>query len=436
MTPPTPATPHAAAHGAAEPESTIARAARGLGQGPLTEEGLVRHVHPLFSRTLERREIYLANHSLGRPLDQTAEDIRRAVDLWYTDMDGAWGEWMGEITRFRRNVARLIGLHADDGVGGAPVVPKPGAGQGLRAVLNALPNPTPNIVATRGEFDSIDFILKTYHARARAKVRWIEHDGHGFFHADQVIDHLDDSVDLVVVSQVFFSTGQVLDGLDRIIEAAGDCGALVLVDMYHSAGVLPGELDELEPDFAIGGSYKYTRGGPGAGWLAVHPRHLRRPGHKPSLVTLDTGWFAKGDVFGFSRSDDPAAQLGDGATGWMECTPIVLTAYQAKAGLELSLALGVERLRAYNLQQQSFLLDRLAEERVPVRAVEPRGAFLLLPHERAPEMTDHLRAAGVNTDARTTPDGQRCVRVCPDILNTRDELARAAAIFGREWARR
>ncbi len=417
-------------------ESAIQRAVASMGSGPLEEPLLVRHVHPLFSRVIARDEIYLANHSLGRPLDQTAIDVARAMDLWYADMDGAWEAWTAQLDTFRRSIARLIGLHASDATGAAPVIPKPGAGQALRAVINSLPSACPHIVATRGEFDSIDFILKTYHARGRAKVRFIDHDGHGCFHADQIIDHLDDSVDLVVVSHVFFSTAQILDGVERVIEAAHDCNALACLDLYHSAGVLPIELDELEPDFAIGGSYKYTRGGPGAGWLAIHPRLLTHAPHAPrKLATLDTGWFAKRNVFEFSRSERPLEQLADGAGAWMECTPVVLTPYQAAAGLELTLALGVERLRAYSLEQQAFLIDRLKEARVPVRHVEPRAAFLLLPHDHAPALSQDLARHGVNTDARTTPDGQRCVRICPDILNTRDELARAVEVIASIWRR-
>ena len=60
--------PAAPAPPASAPE--IASAVSALGPGPLTEEGLVRHIHPLFSRVLQRQEIYLSNHSLGRPLDR------------------------------------------------------------------------------------------------------------------------------------------------------------------------------------------------------------------------------------------------------------------------------------------------------------------------------------------------------------------------------
>ena len=57
-----------------------------LGLGPLEESPLVRSIHPLFSRVLQREEIYLANHSLGRPLDQTATDVQQALAFWYESM--------------------------------------------------------------------------------------------------------------------------------------------------------------------------------------------------------------------------------------------------------------------------------------------------------------------------------------------------------------
>lgn len=413
--------------------SVIEAAVAAIGPGPLREDAIARHVRPLFSRVLARGEVYLANHSLGRPLDQTARDVQEAMDLWYRDMDDAWGPWMAEIDAFCERTARLIGLHERDGRGRACVVPKPGAGQGLRAVLNALPG-TPSVVATRGEFDSIDFILKTSVDRGRCSVRWVEPGAGGRFDADSIIAAMEGGADLLVVSQVFFSTGQVLEGLDRVIAAAHRCGALVLVDMYHAEGVLPGAMSELDADFAIGGSYKYTRGGPGAGWLAVHPRHLAAAmGGERRLVTLDTGWFAKEHVFGYERRERATEQLATGINAWMECTPPILTAYQARAGLEFTLAVGVERLRAYSLEQQEIVIHGARSRGVAVRDVSPRGAFVLLPHADATGMCRRLKEAGVNVDARTTPDDERCVRVCPDVLTTRAEIERGLDVIARLW---
>lgn len=411
--------------------TTIAQAAGKL-HGPLTEPGLVEHIHPLFSRSLARSdEIYLANHSLGRPLDQTADDVREAIDLWYTEMDGAWGAWLAERDAYRSRIARLIG-RSDE----RAVVPKTSAAQGLRAVINSLPSQTPNIVATRGEFDSIDFVLKAYAHRGRARVSWVSCDERARFDADRIIAAIKPGTDLVVVSRVFFATGQVLESLERIIERAHGLNARVLVDAYHSAGVLPESMDRIGCDAMIGGNYKYTRGHTGACWLALSDLMLGPAGvpdtDRPAPV--DTGWFAKAQPFAYHRTDLP--EYAAGGDGWLEATPPVLTYYQARAGLELTLALGVERLRAYSLEQLAFLRAALHDAGVPTALINARpeqhGAYLLIPVADGKQAVGALKRAGINTDARPSPaGGQWFVRLCPDILNTRDELATAASVVGR-----
>lgn len=430
---------------------TIAEAVASLGPGPLTQEGVSAHLRPLFSRVLRRPGVYLMHHALGRPLDQTADDVREALDQWYERMDGAWPHWTAEIEAFRGRIARLIGCARADAV-----VPKTSAGQGLRAVLNSHGTPgTPatgrpmHIVATRGEFDSIDFILRTYAARGRARITWVDPDEGGLFSPDRVIGALGMTVDLVVVSQVVFSTGQVLGGLRRIAEAAHALGALLLVDCYHSAGAIPVAFDQTGADFAIGGSYKYTRGGPGAGWLAVHPRHLadqpRPAGRRHALGTLDTGWFAKHDKWSWSRDEEPT--LSAGGDAWLESTPSVLPLYQARAGLEFTLGIGVERLRRYNIEQQAYLRDRLRSAGVPVLDFDDRhepghGAFLLVPAEDWRGAAEAMTARGVAVDSRPMPrplsgGGSApagCVRLCPDVLTTPQEMDLAAEVAGEVLA--
>ncbi len=403
---------------------SIANAVRNLGPGPLNEQSLRAHVFPLFSRVLARDDIYLANHSLGRPLDCMAEDVKSALDAWYSDMDDAWGVWLGVIERFRAGVAGLIGVSRSDAI-----VPKTAAGQGLRAVLNALSVDRPRVLATRGEFDSIDFILKAYAIRERASVEWIEPGSDGLFSIDvicQTIEKAAEPPTLVVVSHVMYATGQLLDGLDRVVAAARARGSLVVLDLYHAAGVVPLKFEKFGADFAIGGSYKYLRGGPGACWLAVHPRHLEPKEQAAAsrlLPTLDTGWFAKKDTFLYQRPDAP--EFKDGGDAWLESTPPVLPMCQALAGLELTRAIGVDRLRVYSLEQQAFLAERLKDRGVDVRAIGPRGAFLLVPHADAPGFAAKLKSRGLNTDARSGH-----VRLCPDLLNTREELTRSASIIG------
>ena len=362
---------------------------------PTLDEGwLKQHVWPRFSRVLGRDEIYLANHSLGRPPDRMAEDVRGALDAWYRDLNGAWKLWLEGRERFRSLTAKLVGAPRAD-----CIIPKTSAGQGLRAVLNALPG-KPRVATSDGEFDSIDFILRVYREQDRVELKimpWQEMTAAG--------------ADLVVLSTVMFRTGELVRHLPRLIHDAHAARALVLLDVYHHAGVLPLDLAALEADFAIGGSYKYLRGGPGACWLYA------RPGLVDSMRTPDTGWFAKKDVFAYARPEPP--EFGPGGDAWLESTPPVLGCFQALAGLELTLELGVERLRAYSMAQKQVLTELLPGLE---GADKYHGAFVTLKHRDAAALASGLEKQGVKVDARG-----EYLRLCPDILNPRAELERAAA---------
>jgi len=385
-------------HDAREPRTALAS----LGRGALNAERLSKHVWPLFSRVRARKDIYLANHSLGRPLDRTADDVRASLDAWYRDLGDAWAGWLVERERFRSLIAKLVGAPRRD-----CIIPKTSAGQGLRAVLNALSG-KPRIATTDGEFDSIDIILRSYRERGRIELRvspWRE------LAVTQA--------NLVVLSSVMFRSGEIVTGLPRMIRAAQSAGALVLLDVYHHAGVLPLDLDNLGVDFAIGGSYKYTRGGPGACWLYV------RPGLAETMRTLDTGWFAKKDPFAYLRPEPP--QFGPGGDAWLESTPPAFTYAQALAGLEFTLGIGVERLRAYNLRQKRVLVEALfaATGITAEGASDDYGAFVSIVHPKAEQLAAALAVKKVTVDAR----GDR-LRLCPDVLNSDEDLETAADRLG------
>jgi len=366
----------------------------------LDEAWLKANVWPRFSRVLGRSEIYLANHSLGRPPDRMAEDLREALDAWYRDMDGAWRPWLSRREQFRELTARLVGAPSAD-----CIVPKTSAGQGLRAVLNSFPGKS-RVLATDAEFDSLDFILRVYRQQGRIELKVLPFGEFEF-----------QPCDLVVASTVAFRTGSILGNLQDNIRQAHAGRALVLLDVYHHAGVLPLDLAGLDADFAVGGSYKYLRGGPGACWLYLHPRHHRR-------VTPDTGWFAKKDVFAYERPEPP--QFAAGGDAWLESTPPVLAPVQAIAGLEMTLELGVERIRALNLSQKSRLKKLLRANGVEARGEgDSHGAFVTIEHEAASALAQSLKEKGVKADARGYS-----LRMCPDYLNSDAELERAAAIAG------
>jgi kynureninase len=403
-------------NGASSTPESIRAAVAQLGDGPLEEAALRRHVAPLFSRVLARNasRAYFANHSLGRPLDATEDDVREALAAWYADLGGAWNAWAEELAAFRARLAHLLGASRDD-----CIVPKISAGAGLRAVLNRDERRL-RVVATRGEFDSLDVILREYAHRGRIALTLVEPREGERFEAEDIARAIRTGADLVVISQVMFRTGQVLGGLDALIREAHAAGAQVLLDVYHALGVFPVDVAALDVDFAVGGSYKYLRGGPGACFLYVCPREIDR-----GRTSLDIGWFAKEAPFRYERPDPPRYAAGGDA--WMESTPPILTWYQARAGQVFTQAIGVARLRAYSLIQQRALVDALAAHGVPASGAHAgQGAFVVVRRDDAATLCEALRSEGIDTDARGD-----CLRLCPDVLTTTEEIQRVAGALGR-----
>jgi kynureninase len=388
---------------------TVDEAVSQLGSGPLTEKSVQQYIAPLFSRVLSGERIYLANHSLGRPLDAMAEDVREATSLWETKLGDAWDAWLAEQEAFRTRVAQLIHAPRVD-----CVVPKTSAGQGLRTVLNALPG-IPRVLSTRGEFDSIDLLLKQYASLGRIEIQWVEADVEGLFNVPGVIRQLRPEIDLVVISQVMFMNGQTVHNLEQLADACHSVGAKLLIDSYHAVGVFPVDVAAIRADFAIGGSYKYLRGGPGACFLYLSPEILAS-----GLRPLDTGWFARENTFGYERRDPPRFRSGGNA--FLESTPPVLTYYQARSGQQFTLAITVERLREYGQKKLSQLKLYLAEAGInAIGGDADYGAFLSIRHTNAGDLVKRIAESNVITDARG-----EWLRLCPDCL-TREEELRAAA---------
>ncbi len=395
----------------------VQQAVSGVGGGSLQPDSIQQLIAPLFSRVLSSESVYLANHSMGRPLDAMADDIAEATAVWYSKLGDAWDAWLEEREAFRRRIATLIGAtHIDC------VVPKTSAGQGLRAVLNALPG-KPRVISTRGEFDSIDVILKQYAALDRIDLQWVEPEADGDFTIEPLIDAVRDrdGAGLVVVSQVMFMTGQIVRSLDALAKACRRHGTRLLVDSYHAVGVIPVDVVQLGADFVIGGSYKYLRGGPGACFLYIAPEVL-----EAGLRPLDSGWFANSDPFAYNRPELPVLSYGGNA--FLESTPPVLTWYQARSGLEFTLAMGVERLRAYGLKQLDTLRGYITDAGVNTvkGGDEDHGAFLAIRLAKAMDLAAGLQREGIICDAR----GQ-WLRLCPDCLTRDEELRCAAAALGK-----
>jgi kynureninase len=140
-----------------------------------------------------------------------------------------------------------------------------------------------------------------------------------------ILENLTESVAVLLLTQVNFRTGKLLD-MAKLTQLAHDKGILVIWDLAHSAGALPVELDKCEADFAVGCGYKYLNGGPGSpAFLYVAKRHqtlARQP---------LSGWMGHAKPFAFDPLYAPATTINQFQCG----TPSVISMSVLDAALDV-----------------------------------------------------------------------------------------------------
>jgi len=162
-----------------------------------------------------------------------------------------------------------------------------------------------------------------------------------------LLDAIDERTALVTLSHVTFKSGFLHDAV-AVTEKARRVGALVLWDLSHSVGVVPIDLRGWGADLAVGCSYKYLNGGPGAPAFLYVRRGLQERAQSPIW-----GWFGQRAPFGFDLDYEPA----EGVTRFLAGTPPVLSLIALEPALELVLEAGIERIRAKSVSLTSYLVD-------------------------------------------------------------------------------
>jgi kynureninase len=304
------------------------------------------------------RSVYLVSHSLGAMPRRVSDRLAEYADTWATRGVRAWSEGWWEMPR---TVGDLIGRII--GAGPGEVVMHQNQSIAQATVLSALDWPADRnrIVTEEINFPSN---LYLFHALERegARVCTVASDDGMTMPIERMLAAIDERTRLVSVSHVVFKSGFVQD-LAAIVARAHAVGALVLVDLYQSAGTVPVDVGALEIDFATGGSVKWLCGGPGAGYLYVRREHW------DSLEPQLTGWMAHRAPFDFEER--PIAYADD-AYRFLNGTPGVPALYAARSGYEIIAEIGVDAIRSKSIRQTERLIA-LADA-AGVRVVCPRDA--------------------------------------------------------------
>src|SRR5436190_14253103 len=119
-------------------------------------------------------------------------------------------------------------------------------------------------------FPSVMYVYAAHAKAAGARVVEVPSADGMTIDTERLLAAIDEETLLVPISHALFKSGYLQDAR-AVIDKAHAVGARVVLDVYQSAGTVPLDVKKLDADFAVGGSVKWLCGGPGAGYLYVHP---------------------------------------------------------------------------------------------------------------------------------------------------------------------
>lgn len=354
--------------------------------------------------------LYMDGNSLGRPPSDIAAFVQRALDVWRDDLILAWREWIRAPRRLGDLMAGPV-LEAGPGeviFGDSTSI---NLYKTVAAALAARPGRR-TIVTSDDNFPTDMHVLHSLAEQHLLKLVAVQADSVDGLDAARLQEVVDGETALVCLSHVAYRSGALLD-MRAVTRIAHDAGAMMLWDVSHSAGAIEVPLESSGADLAVGCSYKYLNGGPGAPAFV----YVRRR-HQANLRHPLWGWFGHRDQFRMSPEFEPA----EGIERFLVGAPSILSTLAIEPGLRLIGEAGISRLREKGWKLTDLIVRlaygwltplgfSVASPRDPSR----RGSHVSLRHANARNIVKALIANGVVCDFRP-PD---LVRLGPAPLYTR-----------------
>lgn len=321
--------------------------------------------------------IYLDGNSLGRlPKAAAALSGELVERQWGERLIRSWNDsWFEMPQRVGAKIARLLGAAADE------VVVADSTSVNLFkltvAALQARPGRR-RLVTDELNFPSDLYVLQSaLDLCGGGRLEIVRSPNRITVPSEAMEAAIDDDTALVSLSHTAFKSGFVHD-MARITAAAHRGGALTLWDLSHSAGAVPLDLEGAGADLAVGCSYKYLNGGPGAPAFLYVRRALQE-----RLGNPIAGWFGRRDPFDFELDYQPV----EGVRRFLTGTPPVLSLALIEPGVDLLLEAGMDRLRAKSVRQSEYLVEQWEAVLAPLgyglaspRDAAQRGSHVSLSH--------------------------------------------------------
>ena len=370
--------------------------------------------------------IYLDGNSLGAMVKTAPARLEKAIrQEWGKDLITSWnkaGWWQLPLT-LGAKIAPLIGAGPDS------VVVTDSTSINIYKTLHAALALRPDrsvIIAEKSSFPTDLYIAEgVASSRANLQCRLIGEAGKGLDEA------LDDDVAVVLLNHVDYRSGALLD-MAAITAKIHSCGAIAVWDLCHSAGVFPVELEAANVDFAIGCTYKYLNGGPGApAFIYANKRH-----HDQITQPL-SGWWGHAEPFAFKQ--DFKAETG--VRAFLCGTQPILSMLALEAALEVFDGVDMSALREKSKALTSLFADLVLEgagqfdlSLFGPKDADQRGSQISFSHKNGYAIMQALIARGVIGDFRQPDiirfgfsplyigfdDVRNAARILLDILTTGD----------------
>jgi kynureninase len=355
---------------------------------------------------------YLISHSLGAMPRRAADGLQQYAETWASRGVRAWEEgwWEMPVT-----VGDLVGSIIGAGPGQVVMHQNVSVCQWIVASCFDWNGPRNKLVTDGLNFPSNDYIYYGLE-RQGARVCPVASPDGMTLPLESMLAAIDEQTQLVSVSHVAFRSSFVQD-LAAITRRAHDVGALVIADIYQSAGTVPLDVRALGLDFATGGSVKWLCGGPGAGYLYVRADLLAR------LRPAATGWMAHRDPFEFEPG---RIDFAPDAFRFLNGTPNIPALYAARSGYEIVHQIGVEAIRAKSVRQTQRLIELADEAGFPVRSCRDphaRGGVVVVDVPNGKEVTRELARREVLVDYRPNAG----IRIAPHFYTSDEEVERVIA---------
>ncbi|WP_416355069.1 kynureninase [Aureimonas phyllosphaerae] len=359
--------------------------------------------------------VYLDGNSLGALPKAVGPRVAEVIaSEWGGQLIGAWNSagWVDLPRRVGDRVGRLIGAPAGTVVMGDTLSIK--VYQALASALELRPDRRV-ILSDTGNFPTDLYMAQGLIASLGRghELRVVE--------PEAVEGAIDRSVAAVMLTQVDYRTGRLHD-MAALTRRAHDVGALAIWDLAHSAGALPIDLLGADADFAVGCTYKYLNGGPGApAFIYVAPRLADDV--RPAL----SGWFGHDAPFAFEPSYRPAAGVERMRVG----TPPVVALAALDAALDVWEGIDMQALRARSIELGDLFIAEVHRSLPVLELASPedasrRGSQVSFRHPEGYAVMQALIAEGVIGDYRA-PDIIR-FGFTPLYLGE-DDVRRGAAIL-------